>query len=570
MHTNASWAGGLIRYCYEQGVREFCIAPGSRSAPLAIACFHAKTYFPDIRLHTHYDERGLGFFALGLVRVGDAPVVVITTSGTAVANVYPAVVEAWQTCQPLWVMSADRPDSLLGCGANQAIQQKDLFGINANFSVNLTRPTNPQAWRGQVAMLAELGGTRGPAQLNCQFDEPLYQQPEDYLSGLAQPIPVVNVALEQAQHSVQTTGQKTVQKTAQVQGLRAFLQSFELSASASTIVVLGALSPGEADILGPWLRTLKCPIFADIGSQFRFGALPNVIAHADLLLLKPAEVKPNRILQLGGRIVSKRINRWLPDAAENYFLLDQNNQKLDPSGKSTQYHVNYSEFVKYLPGDKLVSPVLQQLLGSSEALGKRISAYLKGQWHEAVVCQQVMASIEGRVALMPGNSLSIRMLDSYSTQTKAQILVYANRGASGIDGLLATAAALAHGQFDYVVAVIGDTSLLHDINSLSLLSKSPLPVKLLVLNNDGGQIFATLAAAQQEGFNALFAMPHGLEFSHACAQFSLEYRAVHTTEEFQGQCKAWLNSANSSVLECRLLGGAEPLKHLVQRLSEPL
>ncbi len=574
MYSNSNWAGSLIRCCYDLGVRHFCIAPGSRSAPLALACFHASSLLSGIKLHTHFDERGLAFLALAISRACDQPVVLICTSGTAVANMYPAVLEAWQCRVKLWVFSADRPDRLLHCGANQAIQQKELFGKNVVGSFNFIKPHNRDACVEQWARMSEQVSENGPVQLNCQFDEPLYEHDAGYIKGLEEKTSLSTHVAKSAQTSGELLAGQLNRLSAPPINLTItiarLLAAFKDSEYRSTIVILGSLSPSEAVILQPWLEQLKCAVIADISSQFRFAEYRNLISHADLLLVKPALLSADRILQFGGRIVSKRVNQWLAESNAQYYLLDQNSLPLDPTKRAQQLQIDFAEFTHKLSPESLVHGGIDKLKNQNNLIANSVENLLLTDWNEAAVCQSSLERMTGRIALMPGNSLSIRMLDSYSTKTRASIDVYANRGASGIDGLIASACGLASGAYDQIIAVIGDTSFLHDLNSLALLKALAVPVKILVLNNNGGQIFSCLPSAKQDGFEQLFSMPHGYSFNRVCEQFNVAYGLASSRAQFDTVVEGWLNQKHSAVLECQLPEGAQYLKALSSEVTAVL
>ncbi|WP_075184557.1 2-succinyl-5-enolpyruvyl-6-hydroxy-3-cyclohexene-1-carboxylic-acid synthase [Teredinibacter haidensis] len=534
---NAVFAGNIIGTLYQQGVRHIGIAPGSRSAPLALAAFYAKEKFPDIKLHTHFDERGLAFYALNLARVTNSPVVVITTSGTAVANLYPAVIEAYETHTPLWVVSADRPDRLLGCGANQAVQQKALFGHNVLRSFNFVAEHNnwPQA-------LQSMGELKGPVQINCQFDEPLYGgSREDYLQALTVAEPGID---------------KPKARVFEVD-LRSVVQNND-----SIIIVLGSLTVAQADVLRPWISQLNCLVIADIASQFRFSDATNIISHADLLLLSDTVfqlLQPACVLQLGGRIVSKRIHQWLENRAGDYWLLEEDGKALDPSHRAKQLQLNFSDLEIQLEPQALTYPESDALLEMNARIEREVERLLCDQWSEAAVCHQLINHCLDNTALLAANSLSVRMLDSYASGHQPTLKVFTNRGASGIDGLIASAAALAWGECRQVVLVIGDTAFLHDLNSLALLAKLPCPVKILLLNNHGGQIFGLLDAGKEEAFSDLFVMPHQLKFEKVSQQFGLAYFSARTTVEYRESLSRWLLADHSAILECEIEAGSVAL-----------
>lgn len=545
--TNATWASALLTTCYCEGMRHVCIAPGSRSAVLAVAAARLRERCGDLTLHTHFDERGLAFFALGLARATDSPVAVIITSGTAVANLHPAVVEAFESSIRLWVISADRPDHLLGCGANQAIQQKQLLGSHVLFNVNYRLPETTGALKKQVDTLALGVQHLGPVHVNCQFDEPLYNGVSD------------NDTLELTVRSAYADG--FVSDTDWTEHLRD---------NASTLVVLGALTPKQARWLTPWLQQLSCPIIADVTSQFRFSRLPTLLVHADLLLNSPHfrdGLLVDQVLQLGGRIVSKRIQRWLASHSGTYVLLSEQHALLDPTHQALQLRVDFNGLAS--PGPWRY-PAADTLFRADKQLFDVQVELLQTQWSEASVCAQLTAHLPERSALFAGNSLSIRMLDSYGMPSRSSVDVYGNRGASGIDGLIASSAGLTWGDVERVILVIGDTSFLHDINSLALLKRLPKPFKVLLLNNNGGQIFGMLPAADTSVYEELFVMPHHYNFQHACRQFDIDYVSVNSRSQFDQQLVAWLIDGTTSVMECCFTDSVAVLRNNLTTLENCL
>lgn len=551
MH-NEEWAAALVRAFADNGVGHFCLAPGSRSAPLALALFALAEEHSSVKVHRHFDERGLGFYAMSLARISESPVVVITTSGTAVANLYPAVIEAWETEVPLIVVSADRPDRLLDCGANQAIGQKGLFAQHNRFSINLTLPDSALAMQDQQMALAAICAASAPSQVNCQFDEPLYPpaSANDGAESFVAPVPQLSAADSLA-------------------ALTACLRR-----SQRPLVVLGGLSPAQASQLEPWVNRLQTRLVTDITSQFRMGTQPQRLHLFDLCLLNPTFrglCQPDLIVQLGGRLVSKRLQRWLADSTTPYWLLSDSDKNLDPTGRAQRLRVDYARVDSLLePGSfngeaagrtgqfhQQVAELTAEILNSDSA------------WSEASASCLTVTRLGSQDALFVGNSLAIRMLDSWLPATAERPAIFSNRGASGIDGLIASCAALAEGRFKQVVAIVGDTSLLHDLNSLSLLRRVSKPIKLIVLNNNGGRIFGLLPAAQQRAFESLFVMPHDLSFAPVARQFGIEYFNAANVQALNQQLDAFFACPASALLECSIPSsrGVDQIKTQMARLQ---
>ena len=579
--NNSLWSFTLVSQFYRLGVRHFCVAPGSRSAALSLALFRLKKQHSDLYIHTHFDERGLGFFALNLAKVNAAAVVVVTTSGTAVANLYPAVIEAYETRVPLLVVSADRPDRLLNCGANQAIAQKNLFNHYVRLNLNFTLPDTSAGLTKQLDAMAKLFSevdAIGPAQINCQFDEPLYPSempPCDFaaaeLNEFSQTPDLIGMAKfpsDSYRNGDRYTDGDSDKSIAELQQ--------KLRDSSNCLVVLGGLTPAQYRQLYPWLAELKGLVIADVTSQFRFEGLPNILHYADLLLAKGINREtfhPDLILQFGGRLVSKRLNQWLAEICSDYCIVLEAHQNLDPTGRANRYTLDYSRWVDRIDTRDVACSYDQvnALLANNREMQQWIKIQLQLSWHEASICYRVATELVGRNAVFAGNSLAIRMLDSFSAPTNVdtRISVFSNRGASGIDGLLASAAAIGYGDYDCCVAFVGDTSFLHDINSLALIAKSPAPLKIIVLNNDGGGIFSLLPASEEESFETLFLMPHGREFNDAARLFGIAYQRADSIKQLNRILPNIMAQPGAAILECVIPQGTgtTQLKALLAELK---
>ncbi|WP_045858910.1 2-succinyl-5-enolpyruvyl-6-hydroxy-3-cyclohexene-1-carboxylic-acid synthase [Teredinibacter purpureus] len=534
MRENGLWAATLLRGCYEWGVRHICIAPGSRSAPLAIAAYYAQKALPGITLHTHFDERGLGFFALNLARVTESPTIIITTSGTAVANVHPAIIEAYETATPLWVLSADRTDDLLNCGANQAIQQKNVFGLNVLSAANFTVDSPIETLLGEVAT------TAGPIHLNCQFAEPLYLTRE---AGFLSVLRETDFSSKRCNNFSEKVENPLLSRR------------LDNIAAGNTIVVLGALTPSQALALTPWLQLLQCPIVADVASQYRFSGSAQLVEYADVLLHSPdnlALLQADCVVQFGGRIVSKRLNRWLAQREGEYWLFAEHAKNLDPTHKAMQYPIKFCEIDHYVAPSTLVHSGTAGLLQASRRVRDAVPALLANQWSEAGVCWALLSNELDNAAIFAGNSLSIRMLDTYCAANHKNSPIHTNRGASGIDGLVASAVALGWSKMaiKQIILIVGDTALLHDLNSLALAEKSALPLKIIVLNNNGGRIFGLLPAVHEAAYTELFVMPTEKTFDGACLQFGMAYQQANDMPSFKTALTTLLNGTASMMLEC--------------------
>lgn len=590
-HLNLGWARLILEELWRLGVRDLCIAPGSRSAPLTLAA----SEHPHLRTHCHFDERGLGFLALGLAKSSERPVAVITTSGTAVANLYPAVIEARLSRVPLIILSADRPAELIDCGANQAIAQPGLFAGYPVFAQNLPTPDrriDPRFVLGTLDQLWHaLQQQPGPAHLNCPYAEPLYAGqgeplPDDYLDGLRhwlshdQPLTRYDHAFSSVQGSTHVQG-ATQASTLATDDERASWLEF---ARQPGIIIAGQIAnPQDAAAVLALARHLGWPLLADVQSQLRFT--PQAITHVDLALHHPGFQQQlaaaTVVLQVGGRLISKRLSQFVSQHSwQARWQLDASTERLAPDYRLDRRLIApiaawCQQHIACTPA----APRWDRLAASTAPLARLLELQLD-RWSELGLAHRLCALLPGPLLL--GNSLPARLLDMLGQSRPLDDQpgrVFSNRGASGIDGLIATACGIALGVAQRVAQqpqtatsetatstttlLIGDTSALHDLNSLALLRQPGLNLVLVLVNNDGGSIFTLLpGAAQSPALDAFFRLPHGLDFAHAAAQFGLRYRAPDNLEAFSRDYQQ-ATQGGVTLIECRF-----PADEVARQLGE--
>ncbi|MBM0492606.1 2-succinyl-5-enolpyruvyl-6-hydroxy-3-cyclohexene-1-carboxylic-acid synthase [Aeromonas jandaei] len=521
---NHVWSSLLLEELFRLGVRDLVLAPGSRSAPLTMAAAAHQGF----RRHLHFDERGLGFMALGLAKGSNRPVAVIMTSGTAVANLWPAVAEAQLTGVPLIILSADRPHELIDNGANQAIDQQGIFGRYPVYQQNLPSPTPtiPAAFvlSSIDQALARQALTPGVVHFNCMYPEPLYpgEHYQDFSDYLA---PLGDWLSSQTPWSPWQQSEATCPPQAEWENFR----------QKRGIVVAGRITdPEQAEAAAELAERLGWPLLADIQSQLRFDrrnlieldlALNNAAVAAELAR---AEV----LLQFGARLVSKRLGQFIKQQAwHDYWLVDPQPARLDPDYRlRNRLLCSAGAFASAHPVTASKAP-WHRLPALLPPVGQAIAAACE-RFSELGVCHRINSLIEGQ--LFVGNSMPARLMDMLGETGKGPSRVMTNRGASGIDGLIATAYGFAQSSNQPTTLLIGDLSALHDLNSLALLSKASQPLVVILLNNDGGSIFRMLPVPTEgELLESYYRLPHGLAFAHAAAMFGLAYRAPTTLAGFE-------------------------------------
>lgn len=521
---NHVWSSLLLEELFRLGVRDLVLAPGSRSAPLTMAAAAHQGF----RRHLHFDERGLGFMALGLAKGSNRPVAVIMTSGTAVANLWPAVPEAQLTGVPLIILSADRPHELIDNGANQAIDQQGIFGRYPVYQQNLPSPTPtiPAAFvlSSVDQALARQALTPGVVHFNCMYPEPLYpgEHYQDFSDYLA---PLGDWLSSQTPWSPWQQSEATCPPQAEWENFR----------QKRGVVVAGRITdPQQAEAAAELAERLGWPLLADIQSQLRFDrrnlieldlALNNAAVAAEL---SRAEV----LLQFGARLVSKRLGQFIKQQAwHDYWLVDPQPARLDPDYRlRNRLLCSAGAFASAHPVTASKAP-WHRLPALLQPVGQAIAAACD-HFSELGVCHRINSLIEGQ--LFVGNSMPARLMDMLGETGKGPSRVMTNRGASGIDGLIATAYGFAQSSNQPTTLLIGDLSALHDLNSLALLSKASQPLVVILLNNDGGSIFRMLPVPTEgELLESYYRLPHGLGFAHAAAMFGLAYRAPTTLAGFE-------------------------------------
>ncbi|KLV03929.1 2-succinyl-5-enolpyruvyl-6-hydroxy-3-cyclohexene-1-carboxylate synthase [Photobacterium aquae] len=542
---NQLWASLMLEELFRLGVKHICIAPGSRSTPLTLAAARHG----GLTVHTHFDERGLGFLALGLAKASDQPVAVVVTSGTAVANLLPAVAESGLTGEKLVLLTSDRPTELIQCGANQAIRQHGIFSTHVTAFEDIPSPTmsiSPAWLLSTVDKAMQQQAVRGGAvHFNCHYPEPLYGCDQDF-SDYLQP-----VARWQSSSLPLTVYPSPMAGCA--------VPAWQDCVSRKGVLVAGRMAPGELAQVKVLAEVLGWPLLVDPqagGTSDWFGFdvwMQNAACRAKLA---EAEV----VLQFGGRLVSKRLGQFIAsNPLQHYWLVDPLDVPLDPSFRCTlRLQAGIAQFAAAMASELMQAGQCGEYHGWADSLKaaalrcQQLASDKNGGLNELGLAADMMDWVPQNTTVFLGNSLIVRLLDMFAQMPETA--TFANRGASGIDGLIATAAGVQRAQLAPMLCVLGDTSLLYDLNSLALLRQQDFPLVVLVTNNDGGAIFDMLPVPEQEKAQ-FYRMPHGLDFSHAAAMFGLDYVCPATLQDAQQACEQALVNSGTTVIEIQTPAG---------------
>lgn len=523
---NVAWAYALIDALVKGGVREVQVAPGSRSTPLILAA-HAH---PDLAIRVHLDERSSAFFALGYGKASGRVTPVVTTSGTAVANLVPAAVEADASDVPMLFITADRPPRLRGADANQTIEQTVLLQPFSRFFRDLPVPSPDDLetpfQAGARGLAAALGHPAGPVHLNVPFDKPLEPDAPSTVSAL-----VTEVANRFTNRSVDAhvTGLEPESGDA----LRA-----ALTVAERPLLIAGPSTQDQSDglALRAFAEEWRVPLLADplSGARFTEEASGVVIASYDQVLRDPqlAEVlAPDMVIRTGRTSSSAGLQTALECWKQaEHWVVDDGSKWKDHQGLAKHY-------IRSRPSDlfPLITPAPTESLWpgwirawaslEAEAWGV-IDDGGRIEDNEGGLAAVVVASMPKGATLFVSSSMPVRDIDSYGRPQGRPFRVLGNRGASGIDGIVSTVLGVAAGSPTGapVVGLLGDLALYHDMNGLLAARYKDLNVILVVVDNDGGGIFHHLPIrAFEPAFTSYFATPHGLDFQHAATLYGIPF-----------------------------------------------
>jgi 2-succinyl-5-enolpyruvyl-6-hydroxy-3-cyclohexene-1-carboxylate synthase len=510
MDVTQSFAATLVDELAAQGVRFACISPGSRSAPVAMALQR----HPRIKVFVHIDERSGSFFGVGLAKATGRPVVLLCTSGTAAAEFHPAVVEASYSHTPLIVLTADRPPELQGVGANQAIDQQQLYGTAVRWFFDpgppVELPNSSRLWR-RLAARAYAEAAEGPVHLNLPFREPLVPAPGQVPAGQGVPGQSVTVG-------------RTMPTQSQVASLAKALQQAQ-----RPLVVAGEMRDG--DMLANALHRLGLPVLAEPTSQLRRPETGAAIESYEAILRTGWALQhgPDLVIRLGATPTSRVLNRWLAAASAPTFLIDPHREWRDEDQEATTVLTCEAlTLLEALPPTEQTAWRDQWISVSKRATAAIGAALVSTPLHEGHVVRALSTRLPEACNVFIGSSMPIRAADTFWHQTRSHQRFFANRGASGIDGLVSSGLGVAAGRPEVpTVLLLGDLSLYHDMNGLLAMRRHDVRATIVVCDNDGGGIFNFLPQAEhQDVFEEIFATPLGLDFSEVARLYGLVYSPV--------------------------------------------
>lgn len=543
-NRNFIWADVFFDQLVECGVKYACISPGSRSTPLTYALSQNK----HIKSFVIIDERSSGFFALGIAKQTGLPVIVVTTSGTATAELYPSIIEAYQNRVPLIICTADRPAYLRNTGANQTINQENIYKNHIRFFYDAGLPSLEKE---NLTVLKEkatdafniaFDKNRGPVHINFPFEKPL--EPDSYTDTIEEKIIHFTLPKIIPLNPTQSDDQFWNKKGKKI-----------IDLVKSNIPALITVGPGNftnnfGRSLEMFSSKFAIPVFADSSSGlgFKQNKIQNLVTNFDSLIRTNSFDKifaPKINFHFGRTATSPKLEEFLSAAGTKRYVINKFGDMFDTSKKSEIIKIDEEKFLlkfdkfEFKTDNDLISLLkkLKQLDEEIEQLKSDIILNSK-KINEPAILINILNSIPPDSNLMIGNSIPIRDLDFFSPSIRKNINIYQNRGASGIDGVTSTALGISVNSKSSNYLVTGDLSFYYDLNSLLIAKEYNIPLITILINNNGGGIFRFLPIAEHKNvLKKFFLTPTHLSFKKLTEAFEIEYQELFSYQDIINHLK---------------------------------
>jgi len=544
INRNYFWANIFFDQLAECGVKYACISPGSRSTPLTYALSQNKK----IKSYVIVDERSSGFFALGIAKQTNSPVIVVTTSGTAAAELYPAIIEAYQNRVPLIICTADRPAYLQNSGANQTINQNHLYNNHTRFFYDTGLPKIVLKRIRQLKNAANNAfdicnnQNIGPVHINIPFEKPL--EPDSFTDEIEE------IILKESLADEYTSSPKQQLKSIEQKDIRMIVDLLSKDNNGLITIGPGNFSDSFCSLLEDFSIKFSLPVFADASSGLRFKSksLSNLITNYDAVLRSESFSKlfsPKFVLHFGKALTSPKLENYISVVKPKGFSINKFGDSHHHSRKFKVLLSSEELFIKYFiesieVNQNNFSPQLKKLkiLDSEiEKIKPEIFSIAK-KINETGVLLNIINFIPPNSNLMIGNSIPIRDLDFFSSAVNKNINVFQNRGASGIDGITSTALGICSQSNNSTYLVTGDLSFYYDINSLLIAKQYNIPLVTLLINNNGGAIFKFLPIAEYKNvFAKYFLTCTNLSFKKLSEAFEIDYKELKSQSDILNHIK---------------------------------
>jgi 2-succinyl-5-enolpyruvyl-6-hydroxy-3-cyclohexene-1-carboxylate synthase len=547
-NRNTALASAMVEELARCGLRRAVLSPGSRSTPLAVALWRE----PTIDVTVVLDERSAGFFALGTALATGTPAAVLCTSGSAAANLHPAVVEAHEASVPLIVMTADRPPELRDIGAGQTIDQLKLYGDAVRWFCEVgTQEADDEGllhFRAVAcrAYASAAGDPRpGPVHMNVPWREPLAPVPIEGQVTATEPLALegrIDAPLTSVASTPPRTDEATLDRVAE-----------RLESAERGLVVAGRLhDPSVADPVASLAAAAGYPILAEPTSQLRRGPHDRslvVSSYDHIARDRPASLEPRLILRVGDFPTSKPLRQWLAAIDDlEQLVIDPIGEWREPTRRAEMVlradpgsaaRLLADRLTRLRPGARAVagSRYAEAWLAADRAVSEAVDDRLEqlDELSEPGLWPALGRALRDGDSVLAASSMPVRDLEAFLRPSPEGVRFAANRGANGIDGLVSTAAGLAVGSGTRTWAVLGDLALFHDLGGLAAAREVP-ELRLIAIDNSGGGIFHFLPQAdvmQAPEFEVLLGTPSGLDPARAADLFGLSVATPSTPAELR-------------------------------------
>ena len=564
INRNTIWAEAFVNELISCGIKYASLSPGSRNTPLTLAFASNRK----IRSFVHIDERSSGFFALGLAKSIDSPVAVVCTSGTATAELYPAIIEAYQQRIPLIICTADRPAELRGRGANQTINQNNIYKnhIRWFYDTGLPEPfikdINGLKAAARLAVNKCMIVSKGPVHINFPFKKPF--EPNTFTDEIDEK------SLIFKKDTLVNDKSLLEKKLIKYSNKPWFKNIYKLITSK----VNGIIICGPGNFNNEFINQcndlsikLGYPIFADGTSQLRFGIhnKSNIVTNFDALLRSSNfsdKIQPEVIIQFGRTIISKGLETFLKSCSAERYMINKYGDWFDPAGKAkAAYKSEPSQFCKEMNSllelnkFKREMTIWQSYILNAEIKSSKIRANIINKTtflNECRIIEEILEIVPNDSNIMLSNSMPIRDFDYFSSTKNKLINVYNNRGASGIDGITSTAFGISAANDKPTILLTGDLAFYYDLNSLLISQKIKSSLTIVLLNNNGGGIFEVLPISSYgKIFKDYFVVPHKLDFSKLVDAYGADFYSVKNWQQFRKLFSQSTKKKSLTVLEIK-------------------
>lgn len=554
INRNTFWCDLFVHRLAKLGVRYACISPGSRSTPLTLAFASNKS----INLFPIVDERSSAFFALGIAKNIQAPVAVVTTSGTAVAELYPAIIEAYYQRIPLIICTADRPPALRNSGANQTINQQNIFKNHIRYFADAGLPNLKNLnFVNDLADNLIINSSivdKGPVHVNFSFEKPF--EPKNYTDK----IEISKIQKTFSKSSLVLNKKK--EAAIDFDGLTKKFLGIERG-----LILVGSkyYNKDFTKNLVQFSKTFGYPIFADGSSSLRFGDhskeyfIDNFTAFAGVKNFQK-HFDPKLIIQFGGTPTSNVLLEFFKNSKAEKILVNEFGDKNDPSHTAKKIiAVNPNDFCtsilknieKNIKRDSCWLIDLQVMNNKTSELKNKLINNAEFPF-EGRIANELIKSLPQKSNLMVSNSLPIRDIDFFASSCNKKINIFSNRGASGIDGINSTALGIAKTSNEPTYLLIGDLAFYHDMNGLHNAIKYKIPLTVVLINNNGGGIFESLPISNYKEFLLEnFITPLELDFSKLVEAYGGKFIHIKNWKSFNSAISSSKKNKKITVLEIR-------------------